>query len=70
MNMTDWPFGIVEIIWTLGTLVFTIGPFVLILLGVKWLYESKKSLVEISTTLKELKAEVSAGKTSMENDHE
>lgn len=70
MNMADWPFGIGEIIWMLGVLVFTVGPLVLFLLVVKWLYESKKSLAEISTTLKELKAEVSAGKTSMENEHE
>ena len=70
MNMTDWPFGLGEIIWMLGVLVFTIGPLVLFLLVVKWLYDSKKSLAEISMTLKELKAEVSAGKTSTENEHE
>lgn len=70
MNMADWPFGIGEIIWMLGVLVFTIGPFVLMLLAVKWLYESKKSLSEIATTLKELKAGDAAGKRSTENEHE
>lgn len=70
MNMADWPFGIGEIIWILGVLVFTIGPFVLMLLVVKWLYESKKSLAEISSTLKDIKEEVSSGKSSMENEHE
>lgn len=62
--------GLPELVWTLGVAVFSIAPLVLFLLVVKWLYESKKSLVEISTTLKELKAEVSAGKTSTENEHE
>lgn len=52
------------------SIVFYLGPFVLLLLVVKWLYDSKKSLAEISMTLKELKAEVSAGKTSTENEHE
>ena len=70
MNMADWPFGIGEIIWMLGVLVFTIGPFVLMLLVVKWLYESKKSLAEISSTLKDIKEEVSSGKSSMEKEHE
>lgn len=70
MNMADWPFGIGEIIWILGVLVFTIGPFVLMLLVVKWLYESKKSLAEISSTLKDIKEEVSSGKSSMEKEHE
>lgn len=70
MNMADWPFGIGEIIWMLGVLVFTIAPLVLLLLVVKWLYESKKSLAEISAALKDIKAEVSAGKSSMENEHE
>ena len=37
---------------------------------VKWLHESKKSLAEISATLKDIKAEVSVGKSSMENEHE
>ena len=62
--------GLTELVWTLGVAVFSIAPLVLFLLVVKWLYESKKSLAEISTTLKELKAEISAGKTSMENEHE
>ena len=62
--------GLPELVWTLGVAVFSIAPLVLFLLVVKWLYESKKSLAEISTTLKELKAEISAGKTSMENEHE
>lgn len=52
------------------SIVFYLGPFVLLLLVVKWLYDSKKSLAEISMTLRELKAEVSAGKTSTENEHE
>ena len=68
--MADWPFGIGEIIWMLGVPVFTIGPFVLMLLVVKWLYESKKSLAEISSTLKDIKEEVSSGKSSMEKEHE
>lgn len=70
MNLAELPFGIGEIIWMLGVLVFTLGPFILLLLVVKWLYQSKKSLAEISATLKDIKAEVSAGKTSTENEHE
>ncbi len=49
---------------------FSIAPLVLLLLVVKWLYESKKSLAEISAALKDIKAEVSAGKRSTENEHE
>ena len=49
---------------------FSIAPLVLALLAVKWLYESKKSLAEIATTLKELKADAAAGKSSMENEYE
>ena len=62
--------GPVELVWTLGVAVFSIAPLVLLLLVAKWLYESKKSLAEISAALKDIKAEVSAGKSSMENEHE
>ena len=62
--------GPVELVWTLGVAVFSIAPLVLLLLAVKWLYESKKSLAEISAALKDIKAEVSAGKRSTENEHE
>lgn len=62
--------GPVELVWTLGVAVFSIAPLVLLLLVVKWLYESKKSLTEISAALKDIKAEVSAGKRSTENEHE
>lgn len=62
--------GPVELVWTLGVAVFSIAPLVLLLLVVKWLYESKKSLAEISAALKDIKAEVSAGKRSTENEHE
>lgn len=62
--------GPVEFVWTLGVAVFSIAPLVLLLLVVKWLYESKKSLAEISAALKDIKAEVSAGKRSTENEHE
>lgn len=62
--------GPVELVWTLGVAVFSIAPLALLLLVVKWLYESKKSLAEISAALKDIKAEVSAGKRSTENEHE
>lgn len=62
--------GLPELVWTLGVAAFSIAPLVLLLLMVKWLYESKKSLAEISATLKDIKAEVSVGKSSMENEHE
>ena len=62
--------GLPELVWTLEVAVFSIAPLVLLLLMVKWLYESKKSLAEISATLKDIKAEVSVGKSSMENEHE
>lgn len=62
--------GLPELVWTLGVAVFSIAPLVLLLLVVKWLYESKKSLAEISATLKDIRAEISAGKSSMENEHE
>ena len=62
--------GLYELVWTLGVAVFSIAPLVLLLFVVKWLYESKKSLAEISATLKDIKAEVSTGKSSMENEHE
>ena len=62
--------GLPELVWTLGVAVFSIAPLVLFLLMVKWLYESKKSLAEISATLKDIKAEVSVGKSSMENEYE
>ena len=62
--------GLDELVWTLGVAVFSIAPLVLLLFVVKWLYESKKSLAEISATLKDIKAEVSTGKSSMENEHE
>lgn len=52
------------------SILFYLGPLVLLLLVVKWLYDSKKSLAEISMTLKDIKAEVSLGKTSTENEHE
>lgn len=35
MNLAELPFGIGEIIWMLGVLVFTLGPFILLLLVVK-----------------------------------
>ena len=62
--------GLPELVWTLGVAVFSIAPFVLMLLVVKWLYESKKSLTEISATLKDIRAEILAGKSSMEKEHE
>ena len=62
--------GPVELVWTLGVAVFSIAPLVLALLAVKWLYESKKSLAEISASLNEVKAQIAAGKSSMENEHE
>lgn len=62
--------GPVELVWTLGVAVFSIAPLVLALLAVKWLYESKKSLAEISASLNEVKAQIAAGKRSMENGHE
>ncbi len=62
--------GPVELVWTLGVAVFSIAPLVLALLAVKWLYESKKSLAEISASLNEVKAQIAAGKRSMENEHE
>ena len=62
--------GPVELVWTLGVAVFSIAPLVLALLAVKWLYESKKSLEEISDSLNEVKAQIAAGKRSMENEHE
>ena len=62
--------GPVELVWTLGVAVFSIAPLVLALLAVKWLYESKKSLAEISASLNEVKAQIAAGKRSMENKHE
>lgn len=62
--------GPVELVWTLGVAVFSIAPLVLVLLAVKWLYESKKSLAEISASLNEVKAQIAAGKRSMENEHE
>ena len=43
--------GPVELVWALGVAVFSIAPLVLALLAVKWLYESKKSLAEISASL-------------------
>ena len=62
--------GPVELVWTLGVVVFSIAPLVLALLAAKWLYESKKSLAEISASLKEVKAQIAAGKRSTENEHE
>lgn len=62
--------GPVELVWTLGVAVFSIAPLVLALLAVKWLYESKKSLAEISASLNEVKAQITAGKRSTENEHE
>lgn len=62
--------GPVELVWTLGVAVFSIAPLVLALLAVKWLYESKKSLAEISASLNEVKAQIAAGKRSTENEHE
>lgn len=62
--------GPVELVWALGVAVFSIAPLVLALLAVKWLYESKKSLAEISASLNEVKAQIAAGKSSMENEHE
>lgn len=59
-----------ELVWTLGVVAFTIAPLVLLLLVVKWLYESKKSLAEISASLNEVKAQIAAGKRSTENEHE
>lgn len=59
-----------ELVWTLGVVAFSIAPLVLLLLVVKWLYESKKSLADISATLKDVRVEISAGKSSMENEHE
>ena len=61
--------GPVELVWTLGVAVFSIAPLVLALLAVKWLYESKKSLAEISASLNEVKAQIAAGKRSTENEH-
>lgn len=55
--------GPVELVWTLGVAVFSIAPLVLLLLVVKWLYESKKSLAEISASLNEVKAQIAAGET-------
>lgn len=55
--------GPVELVWTLGVAVFSIAPLVLALLAVKWLYESKKSLAEISASLNEVKAQIAAGET-------
>lgn len=62
--------GPVELVWTLGVAVFSIAPLVLALLAVKWLYESKKSLAEISASLNEVKTQIAAGKRSTENEHE
>lgn len=62
--------GPVELVWTLGVAVFSIAPLVLALLAVKWLYESKKSLAEISASLNEVKAQIAPGKRSTENEHE
>lgn len=62
--------GPVELVWTLGVAVFSIAPLVLALLAVKWLYESKKSLAEISASLNEVKAQIAEGKRSTENEHE
>lgn len=62
--------GPVELVWTLGVAVFSIAPLVLALLAVKWLYESKKSLAEISASLNEVKVQIAAGKRSTENEHE
>ncbi len=62
--------GPVELVWTLGVAVFSIAPLVLALLAVKWLYESKKSLAEISASLNEVKAQIATGKRSTENEHE
>ena len=62
--------GPVELVWALGVAVFSIAPLVLALLAMKWLYESKKSLAEISASLNEVKAQIAAGKSSMENEHE
>lgn len=62
--------GPVELVWTLGVAVFSIAPLVLALLAVKWLYESKKSLAEISASLNEVKAQIAVGKRSTENEHE
>ncbi len=70
MNMTGWTFGIVEIIWAAGMLMCAVGPLVLLLLISKWLYESKKSLAEILATLKGIKADAAAGKSSTECEHE
>ena len=70
MSTADRPLGIGGIIWTPRAPVFAIGSFFLGFLSVAWLYESKKSLAEISTTLKELEAGTAAGKSSMENEHE
>ena len=62
--------GPVQLGWTLGVAVFSIAPRVLALLAEKWLYETKKSLAEISASLNEVKAQIAAGKRSMENEHE
>ena len=59
-----------EVVGGLLTMVFSLIPLVLVLLALKWLYESKKSLAEISAALKELKEQMPAGNPSREDDHE
>lgn len=70
MNLYHLPFGMGDVIAGLLAIVFYLLPFVLVLLIVKWLYESKKSLERIDRNLEGINAALQAGSQVKGSEHE
>ena len=49
--------------------VFSLVPIIMLCFAMKWLYESKKSLAEISADMKEIKEQLTVGDPSRKSDH-
>lgn len=70
MDLYHLPFGVGEAIAGLFAIAFYLLPFVLVLLIVKWLYDSKKSLERIERNLEGIKSALPVGSQVKGSEHE
>ena len=70
MDLYHLPFDMGDVIAGLLAIVFYLLPFVLVLLIVKWLYDSKKSLERIERNLEGVKSALPVGSQVKGSEHE